>query len=128
MDDLSVEMKKVLEKTDIWVLATSDKKARANAVPIFYKKVLGDNRLLLVDNLMKKTLANIKENPFVSVSVWNEKTGFQFKGRAVQETAGESFDTGNSLVKDGTPKGVIVVNIEEIYVTSPGPEAGSRVA
>jgi predicted pyridoxine 5'-phosphate oxidase superfamily flavin-nucleotide-binding protein len=98
-----------------------------NAVPIFYKKILDDSRLLLVDNLMKKTLANINANHLVSVSVWNEKTGFQFKGSAVQETSGDNYEAGSSLVKDGTPKGVIVVNIEEIYLTSPGPEAGSRV-
>ena len=128
MAEINAEMKELLEGTDIWVLATADRNGVPNAVPIFYKKVLGEDRLMLVDNFMKKTIANIKENPAVSISVWNEKKGFQFKGTAVEEKEGNNFDIGNGLVKDSTPKGVVVVNIEEVYSTTPGPEAGNKVA
>jgi hypothetical protein len=81
-------MKKLLNETDIWVLATADSSGMPNAVPIYYTKVLDDNRMMLVDNFMKKTIVNISANPKVSVSVWQEKTGYQFKGNARVEHQG----------------------------------------
>lgn len=120
-------MKKLLNETDIWVLATSDSSGMPNAVPIYYTKVLDDNRMMLVDNFMKKTIVNISANPKVSVSVWQEKTGYQFKGNARVETSGTNFDAGKEMVKDGNPKGVVIVDVESIYITSPGPDAGKKV-
>jgi len=34
---------------------------------------------------------------------------------------------GKAMVKEGNPKGVVIVEIESIYTTSPGPEAGSQL-
>ena len=127
MGNINNEMKKLLSETDIWVLATSGIDGMPNAVPIFFTKVMDDNRLMLVDNFMKKTLSNIQANPKVSVSVWNNKTGFQFKGAARIETSGANFDAGKEMVKEGNPKGVVIVDIESIYITSPGPNAGNKV-
>jgi hypothetical protein len=31
------------------------------------------------------------------------------------------------MVKDGNPKGVVIVDVESIYITSPGPDAGKKV-
>jgi len=122
------EMKKLLEETNIWVLATAAADGTPNAVPIYYTSVLDDASLMLVDNFMKKTLANIQENPQVSVSVWNGKTGYQFKGTARIETAGAHVDAGKAMVKNREPKGVVVVDITSIYTTTSGPEAGNKVA
>ena len=122
------EMKKLLEATDIWVLATADGDGVPNAVPIYYTKVLDDDKLMLVDNYMKKTLVNIRQNPKVSVSVWNGKIGYQFKGTAQVETSGPHFDAAKELVKNHVPKGVVIADIESIYITSAGPEAGNKVA
>ena len=127
MANMNNEMKKLLTETDIWVLATSEIDGMPNAVPIYFTKVLDDNRLMLVDNFMKKTLNNIQANPRVSVSVWNDKTGFQFKGAAHIETSGVNFDAGKEMVKQGSPKGIVIVDIESIFITSPGPEAGNKV-
>ena len=124
---MNAEMKSLLEATDIWVLATADGGGMPNAVPLYYTKVMDDGRLVLVDNFMKKTITNIKTNPNVSVSVWRERTGYQFKGKAHIETAGPLFEMGKSMVKDMIPKGVVVVDVDEIYSTSPGPEAGNRI-
>lgn len=99
-----------------------------NAVPIHYTKVLNDSQLMLVDNFMKKTTANIKSNPQVTVSVWNSTSGYQLKGDAKIETEGVNFDTAVEMVKGKmNPKGAVIVDIDSIYLTTPGPTAGDKV-
>jgi len=63
----------------------------------------------------------------VSISVWKENTGYQFKGTSRVETSGANFDLGAEMVKKSTPKGVVIIDIESIYITSPGSEAGNKV-
>lgn len=131
MAKINDEMRTLLKETDIWVLATADRKGMPNAVPILFVKLMDNDRLLLVDNFMKKTVDNIGVNPSVAVSVWKDKTGYQFKGKARIETSGANFEAGEKTVKDKkpdlTPKGVVLVDIDSIYITSPGPDAGKEI-
>lgn len=127
MVKINEEMKNLLGST-IWVLGTADSDGVPNAVPIHYAKVLNDSQLMLVDNFMKKTTANIKSNPQVTVSVWNSTSGYQFKGVAKIETSGVNFDTAVEIVKGKmSPKGAVIVDIDSIYLTTPGPTAGDKV-
>ena len=131
MAKINDEMRTLLEETDIWVLATADSNGIPNAVPILFVKLMRNDRLLLVDNFMKKTVDNISVNPNVSISVWKDKTGYQFKGKAKIETSGANFEVGEKIVKDKkpelTPKSIVLVDIDSIYITSPGPDAGKEV-
>jgi predicted pyridoxine 5'-phosphate oxidase superfamily flavin-nucleotide-binding protein len=131
MGKINNEMKTLLEETDTWVLATADRDAIPNAVPIRFVKLMDDERLLLVDNFMKKTANNIGINPVVAVSVWKDKTGYQFKGKAKIETSGKNFEIGVKMVKakisELSPKGVVLVDIDSVYITSPGPDAGNKL-
>jgi predicted pyridoxine 5'-phosphate oxidase superfamily flavin-nucleotide-binding protein len=124
-------MRALLTETEIWILATTDRDGIPNAVPLGCVKLLDDDRLLLVDNFMKKTVENIAVNPHVAVSVWNDATGYQFKGKATIETSGKHFDAAVEMVKarnaELTPKGIVLVAIDSIYITSPGPDAGKKV-
>ncbi|MEA1961179.1 MAG: pyridoxamine 5'-phosphate oxidase family protein [Bacillota bacterium] len=130
MAKINEEMREVLEGS-MWVLATADKNGVPNAVPIHFTKVLGENQLMLVDNFMKKTKVNIEANPHVSISVWKKSVGFQFKGIAKIETSGAHFDAGVEMVKKATdkfvPKGVVVVDLDDIYITTSGKQAGEKV-
>ncbi len=128
MAKLNDEMKALLNSA-MWVLATADNSSVPNAVPIHFKSILDDKRLMLVDNFMNKTIANIQANPQVSVSVWNSSSGYQFKGTASIEKSGANYDLGVEMVKDRpfNPKGVVVVEVDSIYLTTPGPQAGSKV-
>ncbi len=128
MTKINEEMKALL-KSAMWVLATADSSGLPNAVPIHFNSILDDNRLMLVDNFMNKTIANIQVNPQVSVSVWNSSTGYQFKGMATIENSGANYELAVELVKDRPfrPKGVVVVDVDTIYLTTPGPQAGSKV-
>ena len=76
---------------------------------------------------MNKTIDNIQQNPMVSVSVWKDKEGYQFKGIAQLETTGTNFELGKELAKDSNPKGVVTVDILSVYSTSPGPDAGKKI-
>ena len=127
MPEITAEMKQLLDETAIWVLATSDRDALPNAVPIFFTLVLENGKLLLVDNFMNKTIDNIQQNPIVSVSVWKDKEGYQFKGIAELETIGTNFELGKELAKDRKPKGVVTVEILSVYSTAPGPNAGKKL-
>jgi len=127
---LNEEMKEILNSS-MWVLATADNNGVPNAVPIHWGVILNDSKLMLVNNFMKKTIDNISNNPNVSVSVWKKTTGYQFKGKASIETSGANFDTGVEMVTKGNPKlkpkGVVIVDLDSIYITSPGPDAGKKV-
>lgn len=124
------EMKDVLTGT-MWLLATTSPDGIPNAVPIHCTDILADGRLMLVDNFMSKTLANLQSNPNVSISAWKETTGYQFKGKAIIETSGANFDAGKEIVLKENPKlkpkGVVIVDVDAIYYTSPGPNAGKKV-
>ena len=132
MVTMNNEMKAVLDEVKIWVLATADRHGRPNAVPIAFTKILDDNRLMLVDNFMRKTIENIQANPQVSISVWNDSAGYQFKGTAAIETSGQYFEEGTAMVhaRKATldPKGVVIVALDAIYNTKGGPDAGKKVA
>jgi hypothetical protein len=131
MVTINNEMKKLLEDTNIWVLATADTNGIPNAVPILFTKLMENNRLLLVDNFMKKTVDNIGSNPNVSISVWQDTIGYQFKGQATIETSGPNFEIGKKVLQSKepklTPKGIVLVTVDSIYTTSPGPDAGKKI-
>jgi predicted pyridoxine 5'-phosphate oxidase superfamily flavin-nucleotide-binding protein len=126
------EMKRVLEETSLWVLATADSDGMPNAVPIRWTKILANDTLMLVDNFMKKSVDNIAVNPNTAISVWKDTTGYQFKGTASVETSGVNFENGKKMVLEGNPKlnpkGVIILRVDSIFSTSPGSEAGKKLA
>jgi len=134
MAKITDEIKEVVKKAKVFAVATATKKGEPNVVPIAYGKVLSNDEILLMDIFMKKTVENIKANPKVAVSIWStgDSKGYQFKGDARIETAGKVFDDGVKWVKNAepqlNPKAAVVVKVDSIYVTSPGPDAGKRIS
>ena len=135
MAKITQEMKDVIEKTRGWAFATSNKEGIPNVVTIHFTKIISDNEIMFVDIFMKKTLENIKNNPNVALTVWDwdvkPRKGYQFKGEARIETSGKLFEEGVKIVKaekpELDPKGVVIVKVNSIYITSPGPDAGKEV-
>ncbi len=135
MAKITQEIKDVIEKTRGWAFATSTKEGVPNIVPIHFTKIISDNEIMFVDIFMKKTVENIKQNPNVALSVWDwdakPRKGYQFKGQARIETSGNLFEEGVKIVKaekpELDPKGVVIVKVNSIYITSPGPDAGKEV-
>lgn len=131
---ITEEMEEVFAKAGIWAVATATEEGIPNVVPMAFVKVLSKNQLMLVDNFLMKTRTNLLTNPNIAVSVWDAETnkGYQFKGKARFETSGEIFDAGVEIVRQKSDKLVakaaVVINVAEIFVTTPGPDAGKRVS
>ena len=134
MAKITDEMKDIASKAKGWAVATATRDGMPNVVPIGAASVLSENQILLMDNFMKKTVENIKANPRVAISVWDmrDMKGYQFKGKARIETSGKVFDEGVQMVKSImpqlTPKAAVIVDVEEIYVITPGHNAGKLVS
>ena len=135
MAKLTQDMKDVMEKTRGYAIATCAKDGTPNVVPIHFIKTLSDDEIMLADIFMKKTFENIQQNPTMAISVWDwdvkPRKGYQFKGTPRIETSGKVFDMAVEMVKaekpDLTPKSAVIVKITEIFVTSPGPNAGKNI-
>ena len=109
---------------------------KPNVVPVSMKQVIDDHTVMVSDQYMKKTLANINANPFVALSVWDEQGGFQIKGHVTYENEGPRYEAVaaqvaailSSMGYDYTSKGVCYIDVEEVYSVTPGEHAGDSVA
>jgi len=128
-------MKEVVDKVPTVVLSTATGDGVPNAVPVGAKKILDGETILISDQFLNKTLANMKSNPRVSVMYWQGHEGYQLKGTVTIETTGKRFEETAHWIEEmsqkaGFPlksKGAIIVQIEEIYGVTPGPSAGKRL-
>ncbi len=131
MVTLTLEIKESLQGAKIAFLATSSKKSIPNVVPIAAFKVLDDGALLVSDQFFNKTLQNMKENPYIALSWWGDKGGFQIKGTVTVHTNDEIFRQNVAWMKEDwpkfVPKSAVVVKITDVYVVKPGPEPGKKI-
>lgn len=129
---MNENVKKVL-KDQMWVLGTFDREP--NAVPVAFKDVSDDGKLLVGDVFLDTTLQNIKANGKIAVSACNGETmeGYQIKGSAEYVTQGpvvEAFQKLVSQVFNGalTAKGALVITPEKVIVTTPGEDNKKELA
>lgn len=101
----------------LFLIATSSRDSIPNVVYFKYVKCLDDERLLLGDNKMDKTLNNLLENPKISILFEDkEKRAYQIKGTAEYFTEGEYFEEiQNWCDKKLARKGAVVVTVTEVY-------------
>ncbi len=100
------------------------------------KKVIDDETVYLSDQFFKKTLANIQENPKVSVIWWGDEGAYELYGTARYVNEGPEFEDQAVWVNEAfkqmgmpvTAKGGVYVNVEAVYSSSPGPSAGMQLA
>lgn len=116
-----------LLKEQLWWLGTNS--AEPNVVPVAFKDVTEDGKLVIGDVFLETTLSNIKANGKIAVSVCNGQTmeGYQIKGTAEYITEGPVVDTFKKLVSDmfngaATAKGALIITPEKVIVTTPGPD------
>lgn len=112
-------------KEQIWYLGTySDE---PNAVPVAFKDVTEDGKLVVGDVFLDTTLKNIRANGRIAVSACDAKTmeGYQIKGTAKYVSEGDVVDTFKKIVSDMfkeavTAKGALIITPEKVIVTTPG--------
>lgn len=127
------EMKEAFSKVRVFPVATASKDGIPNVVPIGFCMLMDDETIWIADNFMRKTLANLKENPHIALYVWGPeiKGCFQLKGDVTIFTEGDDFQKMREIVlakmSRAPAKSLIVMKITEAYSCAPGPGAGERI-
>ena len=118
-----------LLKEGMWDLATCAN-GEPNVVPVAFKDVTDDGKLLVGDVFLETTLNNIQVNDGkIAISVYDAKNleGYQVKGTAEYVTEGAVVDTFKAMVEKmfndaATAKGALIITPEKVIVTTPGAE------
>ena len=116
-----------LLKSGIWDLATCAD-GEPNVVPVAFKDVTEDGKLVVGDVFLETTLRNIKANGGkIAISVYDGQSleGYQIKGLAEYVTEGPVVDTFKNMVEAmfngaATAKGALIILPEQVIVTTPG--------
>ena len=115
-----------LLKEGMWDLATCAD-GEPNVVPVAFKDVTEDGKLVVGDVFLETTLNNIKVNDGkIAISVYDAQSleGYQIKGTAQYVTEGEIVDTFKAMVEEmfngaATAKGALIITPEKVIVTTP---------
>lgn len=113
-------------KESMWDLATCAND-QPNVVPVAFKDITPDGKLIVGDVFLETTLKNLQENHNIAISAYNAKNleGYQIKGTADYLTEGEIVENFKTMVEKifngaATAKGALVITPEQIIVTTPG--------
>ena len=114
-------------KNGMWDLATCSD-GEPNVVPVAFKDVTDDGKLVVGDVFLDTTLKNIKANDGkIAISAYDAQSleGYQIKGTAEYVTEGELVNTFKAMVEKmfngaATAKGALVITPEKVIVTTPG--------
>ena len=99
-------------------------------MPVAFKDVTEDGKLVVGDVFLETTLKNIKANDGrIAISAYDAQTleGYQIKGTAEYVTEGEVVDTFKAMVEKmfngaATAKGALIITPQKVIVTTPGAE------
>ena len=116
-----------LLKKGMWDLATCAN-GEPNVVPVAFKDVTEDGKLVVGDVFLETTLQNIKANDGkIAISVYDAQNleGYQIKGTAEYVTEGAVVDTFKAMVEEmfhgaATAKGALIITPSKVIVTTPG--------
>lgn len=116
-----------LLKRGMWDLATCAN-GEPNVVPVAFKDVTPEGKLVVGDVFLETTLKNLDaNNGKIAISVYDAQAleGYQIKGTAQYVTEGEVVDTFKKAVETmfhgaATAKGALIISPEKVIVTTPG--------
>ena len=125
------ESVKKLLKASMWDLATCAN-GEPNVVPVAFKDVTSDGKLVVGDVFLDATLKNLAaDDGKIAISIYDAKSleGYQIKGTAEYVTEGDTVKTIKTMVEQmfnggATAKGALIITPEKIIVTPPG--AGNK--
>ena len=114
-------------KNGMWDLATCAD-GEPNVVPVAFKDVTEDGKLVVGDVFLETTLKNLEANGGkIAVSAYNAESleGYQIKGTAEYVTEGTIVDTFKAMVEKmfqgaATAKGALIITPSKVIVTTPG--------
>ena len=114
-------------KNGMWDLATCAD-GEPNVVPVAFKDVTEDGKLIVGDVFLETTLKNLEANGGkIAISAYNAESleGYQIKGTAEYVTEGAIVDTFKAMVEKmfqgaATAKGALIITPSKVIVTTPG--------
>jgi len=117
---INAAIKKIIEENAIG-LASVDRFGNPHNIAVGYVQVISKNQLLISDNYLKETIANIKNNPAIALVVWvsdwkKNCAGYELKGRAEYFTSGKWIEAIKKIpTNQGEPcEGAILATINKI--------------
>ena len=127
--------KEVMDMFNDWgvskAIATVDAAGKLNVVPVLTFSVVDEETLAFADVFLGKTKANLDATKTVAVTAFKGSKGYQIKGTFLEfQTAGAIFANKKELVKEKLKldaKSVGLINVEEVYSVSVGPDAGNKL-
>lgn len=126
-------IREFVDQHAIVALATAHIDGTPNVAPMFWKVWFDEATLLVLDNFMRTTKANILATGMASVAAWDTASGtaYQIKGTAEYVTDGPYYTAGASHMAERKPgqqpKGVVVLHVTSVYTQQPGAHAGCPV-
>jgi predicted pyridoxine 5'-phosphate oxidase superfamily flavin-nucleotide-binding protein len=109
------EIKKIIEKNPV-ALSTVSREGKPYVIAVASVKVK-DDKIIITDNYMGRTINNLKNYPNVSLVVWNKDwKGYNIQGRAEYYDKGTFLDFVKALKENKKEpcKGAIVIEINHI--------------
>jgi hypothetical protein len=99
-----------------------------NVVPVSVVAV-HDNQIYLYNFFMKKTVENVRTEPYVALTCWKGLEGIQVKATALYVTEGELFNDAKEAMltrfPDRTLGGVVILTPQHVYdISADGARAG----
>ena len=132
MVKLPPQVKDVISKQVPLPIATADDTGKPNVVFVTMWKFIDDETLMIVDNFLNKTLANIKMNPRMALVAYDSesKKSYQVKGSIDYQVQGDNYNQAKAMAesKKVPGKAAVIFNIEEVYEALYGPDAGKKIA
>ena len=129
--ELKERVKEIFINEPYHQLATASKNGTPNICNIGAKYLRDDGKIVVIDNFMKKTYANLQENSEISILVRREKESYQIKGIARYLNTGDEYDEAYKWMKakgDKYPaKGAIIITIDSVYNSMTGKNAGEKI-
>ncbi len=119
-----------LLRSGMWDLATCAN-GEPNVVPVAFKDVTPDGKLVVGDVFLEATLKNLAANHGkIAISVYDAQNleGYQIKGTAQYVTEGDVVNTFKAMVESmfhgaATAKGALIITPERVIVTTPGADS-----
>jgi len=116
MLNITKDIQNLIENNPV-AFATTMVNGNPNVIGVTFVKVIDEDKLLVTDNYMNQTLKDIRNNPNVSLVVWNENLlGYKIIGQAKYFSEGKWVETVKSFPENkGLPsKGAILIEVTSI--------------
>ena len=133
---MSAQVQELFNTIDSVVFTTARADGQPNSCIVGIKCVVDDETVYVSDQFFKKTLANVQANPKVALVFWKGMEAYEIYGTARYVSEGDEFAEKKAWADGifeqmGAPmraKGGCFIHVDEVFTSTPGPEAGNKIA